>query len=417
MKKLITIVLITFVLSPLLLARPQYSILQTYGTKCSNCHVNNNYGGQRSTAGFISRNAMSVIKPEWVGLKGLYEFLDDKNAFIDDKIVWGLDFRYQNARWGQTNKLQETRDTNLQPVRPTLERKGMIMQLAPYISLYPIDWLKIDGMYNFSYDIEPNMRYKGQQPGTVSATFDIHKDLPTIRIGYFPPEMALDFDDHTLLVRQVAGNARSQPLIPADYAELGIQLNYDRIDWLSASFGIFESKNMADLLIDNAIPVVDKNTLSSVFNVSVNSELPLGLIGFLGTTHYLNGNLKTDNGIYIGRDYYTISTIYLGFGKSDLFSIMAEYSTSNKQSIRKVDNFLIEATYQLIEPVNIFLRYETANTDLKLKNEKYDATQYVIGSHIYILPYVDLLPEYRIYDRGDVSGYSSQWAIQLHIFY
>ncbi len=417
MKKISTTLALMIFTFTVISARPQYSILQTYGTKCSNCHINNNYGGQRNAGGFIARNSISVINPESVGLSGFYDFLGDKNSFMDDDILWGLDFRYQNARWGQTQKLTEVRDSNLLPVAPTLERKGMIMQLMPYLSVRPFDWMKIDGMYNFSYDIEPNMRYKGQQPGHVSATFDIADYLPSVRVGYFPPDMGIDYDDHTLQVRQVAGRGRSTPLIPADYAELGLQLNYDRLDWLSASFGIFEAKNMADLTIENTIPVVDKNTLSSTLNVTVNSELPGGLIGFAGATHYFNGKLKSDDGIYFGNGFYTISTFFLGVGMSDRFAVMAEYATSTKQSIRSVDNYFVELDYLVYEPISVYARYEISNTDLKLTGDKFESNQYVFGSHIYLLPYIDLLPEYRIYDRGEVSGYSSQWTFQIHVFY
>jgi len=306
----------------------------------------------------------------------------------------------------------------------------MIMQFMPYLNVQATDWLRLDGTYNFSYDIEPNMRYKGQQPGYARATFDVADYLPTVSVGYFPPDMAMDYDDHTMLVRTVAGKGRSNPLIPADYAELGIQFNYDRLDWLSASLGFFESKNMGDLTLEDNSPVVNKDALSSVLNVSVNSELPLGLMGFAGLTNYFNGNLKTDNGIYFGNGFYNITSFFFGIGMSDNFAILGEYITSNKQlntaaivndgtetSYRKVNNFLVELTYQLIEPVNIFARYEVAATKLNVTGESYEANQYVFGSHIYLLPYIDLLPEYRIYDRGEVSGYSSQWAFQIHVFY
>ena len=417
MKKLLLCVFLAFLMMLELNARPQYSILQTYGTKCSNCHVNNNYGGQRNSGGFMARNSISVIKPEDIGLSGLYDFLSDKNEFMDGKVIWGLDFRYQNARWGQTQKLQGTRDSNLVPVMPSLERKGMIMQLMPYLSIQPFEWMRIDGMYNFSYDIEPNMRYKGQQPGYVNATFDLFEDLPTITLGYITPKISVDYDDHTYLVRQAAGKGRSTPLFPADYAELGLELNYDRLDWLNASFGLFDSKNMSELTIDNTIPVVEKSNMATVLNVSVHPSLSDGFVGFAGLSHYWNGKIGTDDGIYFANNYFTISSIYLGFGMSDKFALMAEYSTSKKQDIRNVDNFLVELNYQIYEPVNVFARYEIANTEMKQTGEKFEANQYVFGSHIYLLPYIDLLPEYRIYDRGEVNGYSSQWAFQIHVFY
>ncbi len=70
-----------------------------------------------------------------------------------------------------------------------------------------------------------------------------------------------------------------------------------------------------------------------------------------------------------------------------------------------------------MQPLNVFVRYEGAKTDFINTETSFEANQYVVGAHIFVLPFIDLLPEYRIYDRGDVDGTSAQWAIQLHIFY
>jgi hypothetical protein len=272
-------------------------------------------------------------------------------------------------------------------------------------------------MYNFSTDIEPKMIYKGQPAYHASATFFIQEDAPSVRVGFFPPSMGVDYDDHTILVRTVADNGRSTPLIPSDYAEYGIEFNYDKLSWLSASLGFFDSKKMAELKINNSIPVTNENTLSTAARVSIHPELPWGFVGFFGASHFVNSQLKTDNGIYFGKNYFTISSIFLEFGMSDKFAIVTEYAHSDKQSIRTVDNILLEATYQIMEPVNVFARYETSDTDLKLTGDTFKATQYVFGSHIYLLPFIDLLPEYRIYDRDELTGYSSQWTFQIHVFY
>jgi hypothetical protein len=424
MKKVILVLIILAIVGIDAVSRPQYSILQTYGTKCSNCHINNNYGGQRSGAGFLARKDFAVINPEWIGLQGVFDKAGEGNSFLDGKVLWGLDFRYQNARWYQTKKLEAERPKNDDSIyTPTLERKGMIMQLMPYLSIQPVEWMKVDGMYNLSTEIEPNMRYKGQPAWHASATFFIQEDAPSVRIGYFPPSMGVDYDDHTILVRTVAANSTSSPLITTDYAEYGIEFNYEKLSWLSASLGVFDSKNMAQLKIGN-VTSVDSNTMSTVARVSFHPDLPYNFVGYFGASHYYNSQLKTDNGIYFGNKYLTITSLFLAIGMSEKFSVVAEYVHSNKQTMRAVDNTLLEVTYQIMEPLNIFARYETSNTDLKVNfidplmlQQNFSAVQYVFGSHINLLPFIDLLPEYRIYKRNEFDGYSSQWTFQLHIFY
>lgn len=402
-------------------ARPQYSILQTYGTKCQYCHIQPNYGGQRNASGFLARKDMSLINPASIGLEGLFSFLDDKNSYFDDNLIFGLDMRLQNARWAQTSKLTGTRDTAGNIIMPTLERKTMVMQLMPYLQATVFDWLTIEGTYNFSYDIEDKMRYKGQQPGWASATIKPIEGLPSLRVGYFPVPIGMDYDDHTYLVRQVIGGSRANPLVSADLAELGFLLDYNDISWLSASFGMFDSKNHSDVTVDGKTPVVKAETMSSVFNLSFHPEVGSGINTFFGLSHLWNGGIGTDDGIYFSNGYYTITSFFFNIGLSDQVALMTEYMTSTKQDMRKVNNYLVELNYQILEPFNVFARYETGQTNFIKMNKGtdliFDADQYVFGTHFYPLPFMDFLVEYRIYERAETSGYSSQWAFQFHLFY
>lgn len=420
MRKLIPILLFVC-LSVSTFARPQYSILGSYGTKCTSCHVNPGMGGQRSFMGFLSRSSTSLINPSSIGLQGLYDLVGSSNEFLGGKLVFGLDFRYQNARWAQSQKLEEYRDGD-NVVKPELERKGMFMQMMPYLQVKATDWLSFEGMYNASYDAYPNMVYPGQQPYSASATIDFGGHIPAVRIGYFNPIISVDYDDHTLLVRQAVGPGRANPLIPVDNSDLGIQFNYNGISWLNANLGFFDSKNMSELMINNSEPIVNDNTLSTAMNLSVHPGAMFSLMGydihtFFGVSHFFNAGLKSDDGVYFGNGYYTITSGFLNIGLAEKLALMTEYIYSEKQSLRTVDNYLVELTYQLMEPLNVFVRYEGASTDYVAQDIKYEANQYVFGAHIFPLPFIDLLPEYRIYDRGDVKGTSAQWALQVHIFY
>jgi hypothetical protein len=415
MKKILLIMLAFLLVSELSLTRPQYSILQTYGTKCTNCHTNPNYGGARNFGGFLARKDIALIQPDDIGLAGLYDFLSEGTELFDGMVNWGFDARLQNARWAQTSRKEEVRKDG-EVIRPNIERKTMLMQLMPYVQVHATDWLRIDGMYNFSYDIHDDMRYPGQQAYYVGVTIQPWQELPSLRVGFINPPISVDYDDHTLLVRQVAGLGRSMPLIPADYAELGFEINYDGIPWLNASFGMYESKKLSKLLADG-MPIVNENTMSSVMNLSVHPKLDYGLQGFAGVSHFFNSSLKTDDGIYFGNNYFTISSVYLGFGLADKVALIAEYVMANKQNVMEVNNYLLELTYQIMEPIYVYGRYEIGNTDILRTGQTWEAKQYVLGAHIYPLPFIDLIPEYRIYDRADVPGTSAQWAFQIHIFY
>lgn len=405
MKKFIIIAIITVIAMADAIARPQYSILQTYGTKCQNCHTNIQGGGARTNPGWLSRNSISLINPGSIGLQGLFDLTQETNTAMDDKIMFGFDGRYQSANWGA-------------PIKS--ERKTMLMQLSPYLTITPTDWLSFEGMYNTAYQIESDMRYMGQQEWQASATIKPFEDLPSVRVGYFQPTIGTKYDDHTMLIRQVSDISRSTPLVPPDYAEWGIQFDYENIDWLGVSLGFFDAKNLSHITLSNldgeSVSVVDSNTMSTVLRVGFYPELSDGITTFFGGTYFINSPLKTDNGIYYGNNYFYIANLFFNVGISDMFSLMTEYCHSEKQSLRKTDNFMVELTYQLKESVLPYVRLERGTTEYP-EQGTFNTNQYVFGAHIVLLPYIEILPEYRIYDREWVDGYSAQWAFQLHMYY
>jgi hypothetical protein len=62
-------------------------------------------------------------------------------------------------------------------------------------------------------------------------------------------------------------------------------------------------------------------------------------------------------------------------------------------------------------------RFEKAFTDDLAHKATWKTNQYLIGLRIIPLPFIELRPEYRIYDREWAEGYQAQYAVQLHIFY
>lgn len=384
---------IIFALSYLELnARVQYSLIQSSGVKCTNCHTVTQGAGLRNGGGWMSRKDISLIPTEWIGADKFFDLLSS-NTFFDDKVTFGLDTRLQSARWGTPG---------------ASNRDFMVMQLAPYLSIKPFGWLELEGMYNIAYDLYTDKRYVGQNPFVGSIVLTPSSELPSIRVGYFQPTFGIRWDDHTILTRQFIGKQSRRPIVPDDYAEFGAQLDYENIDWLSLSFGAFQSKNMSQLLVRDkngqSIPVVDTNSIGLAGRAFISPEIGGGFTSFIGGTYYLNG------------DYY-IGGLHFGIGKPDLFSFIFEYMDTEKKDARRTLSFTSELTYHLMESVLPYVRAERHISREKIEPAPYYSTQFVIGAHIYLLPFIDILPEYRIFDREHIDGYSASWAFQIHIWY
>ncbi|GAB1370610.1 hypothetical protein MASR1M45_06710 [Candidatus Kapaibacterium sp.] len=408
MKKYFLIIILTVLLVLDVQSRPQYSLIQSYGTKCTGCHINTQGGGIRNNPGWMSRNQSALIDPESIGLRGLFDLTQETNQFLDDKFTYGFDFRYQTARWGSQSGVSE--------------RKHMVMQWSNYLAYEPTEWLTIEGLYNFGYDIHSIMRYPGQQPGAASAIIKPGEDLPIIRVGYFQPTIGTKYEDHTMLNRQIASGQRGIPVVPDDYAELGFQIDYEALSWLGVSFGMFSSENLSKTSIpiglSGAGAPVNGNHMSSVFRVVLfPPELAPGINVFAGGTLFFNSPLKTDNGIYFGNEHYYIGNVFFNIGLVDKLALMTEYMRTVKQTLLEANNFTVELNYQVFEPLIAYARLETGNTKYIADNRDFTTNHYVFGAKAYILPYIAFLPEYRINDKTHLEGYAAQWAFQVHVFY
>ncbi len=392
------IILLILIWGHELSTRPQYSILQTYGTKCSACHVNVQGGGVRSIGGWLSRKDITLLKPEWLGLKEFFDNLIARNSYLDDKILFGFDIRWQSARW---------------PSGPTgSKRDNMLMQFNPYLVIQPVDWMLFEGTYNLSYQIEKDKRYQAQQPYTFSMYIKPSENLPSLRLGYFLPPIGQKWDDHTMFVRYAVASRGRHPVVPHDYAEWGAQIDYENISWLSLSGGVFTAKNLNEFKVparingkDTIVPLVKDNSIGFATRGMLS---PPELIK--GTTSYFGGSF------YLNNDYY-ISSVFLGFGLPDRVSFIAEYARTQKKDSRLSLSFTTEITYQVAESVLPFVRAERSILKDKNENKPIYATNLVFGSHIVLLPSLDLLIEYRVLDREHLEGYFSQWAIQVHLYY
>ncbi|OGU15305.1 MAG: hypothetical protein A2X61_12455 [Ignavibacteria bacterium GWB2_35_12] len=393
MKKYFLITILLMLTIAFANARPQYSILQNFGTKCIGCHYNTQGGGARTQPGWMARKDISLINPGTIGLQGLYDAMETNTVF-NEVATFGVDFRLQSARWG-----------------PPIGRDMMVMQLSPFIILQPFNWLGFEGFYNIAYDIASDKRFVGQNPYSASMYIKPSEKLPSLRVGYFQPTIGTKYDDHTMLIREVTGiwKGQTRPLIPGDYAEFGAQIDYEALDWVGLSVGMFDTKNMIKLTTkskaNTTIPVVDTGSVSTV------------LRAFITPPNIIDGVTTFFGGTYLLNDDYYISSVFFNIGLTEQLALMTEYMRSEKKDSRLTLNFLAEVTYAVTDAVLPFVRAERGVTKYKVENHPFYTNQFVFGAHVNLLPYIDLLPEYRIYNSEQVPGYSAEWTFQLHIFY
>lgn len=424
MKRIFTIVLLTVLVPFAASARPQYAVLGSFGAKCEGCHNTPNTGMARTTPGWMSQKDISLLKPEQVGLGKVFETLGEKNTILDEKVTFGLDFRYQTARWASSAQKSLLYPNAFDPnIKDTLtysdpyatKRDYMIMVFTPYVTINPIAGVTIQGSYNLAYDIEKDKRYPGQQAYTANITYKPFEWAPALSVGYLQPTVGMDWDDHTYITRQIVEKNATYPVVPCDYIEMGAQLDYNSLSWLGVTLGVYDSKNLA-LLTRN---VTSDKTMSGLAKVTFYPpDFGTGLTAFMGGSLFMNSRLKSDNGIYFANKYFSTSSVFLSIGKPGVFAIMSEWMKMDFAGVRTTNNFTVELDYLPIESVIGYVRVERGNTELAGATAlDFHANKYTLGAKIFLLPYIALIPEYKIYDRTHVDSYASQFACQLHLFY
>jgi hypothetical protein len=208
-------------------------------------------------------------------------------------------------------------------------------------------------------------------------------------------------------------------MIPHDYAEAGALLEYEGLSWLSASMGAFTTDKLSKVMLTNyltnKIPMVNPDELSYNLRLVLTPEIFEGWAAYIGGTMFFN-NGKGIDGI---DSYFYVANLFCNIGLTDKLALMTEYCTAEKQFTMTTDNFLVELNYQVNDAVIPYVRAERGTTRQRVFEDDnfYNVNQYVLGASINVLPYIRLLPEYRIYDRELAPGYQSQWAVQVHVFY
>ncbi len=394
------ILLILVCSSPSLQAIPQFTLLS--GNRCINCHVNFQGSGLRNELGWYAYEGVSLVDLEALGMAEFFEALTpESNALLDGSLTLGADFRLQMTRAHDD---------------PDAERKIFPMQGAFYAAYSPMAELVFEGTYSAGPQV-----YDGQENWAASVQYQPNYSLPQLRAGYFQPSIGMRYDDHTMMVRSLA-STEFTPLIAPNYAELGAELTYFGLKELSVSAGLFQAKNLAEQTVQNlngeTISLIeDENNLSTVVRAVLWPRLLDGELNtWLGASLLANGD-------------FTLSNYFVGVGWTDRLALMAEYARSDKDGLRTTDNFSLELMYQLRQSLLLYARAEDSRSDRDITEVdgaaaviRQERRQYVFGAQVFLLPWIELRPEYRIVDtdltpRTAPQYRSSRWHAQLHFYF
>jgi hypothetical protein len=319
------------------------------------------------------------------------------NTLFDGLITPGVDVRVQVAKIGRP---------------PNEVRMVLPMQTQLNLAVTPGDWLAVYAGFNYSV---LHYNYAGQS--SWEATAQLHPDvtLPTLRLGYMQPSIGVRHDDHTTFTRREVAGSQAHTLIPPGYAELGAELSYEGMNWLTVNAGVFSSKNLAD--IEPSVGTIEEITDFSKPSILGRivlwpQDLDLGFNGELGASYFANGDFRMIN-------------VFGGLGLSDRGSFLVEGLLADYPGTRRVRNVSVMGSYQLFAWLSLNWRYEWAQTEQvevdPTQTELAHATQAVFGFEFFLFPGVEIRPEYRFFQTepfAEFGGYQiGQYTVQLHVFY
>jgi hypothetical protein len=394
MKALITI-LLAGIASVTAMAIPQFSAIS--GNRCSNCHVAPSGGGVRNDLGWYSWYDVGLISRDSSFLAPMYA-IDKENTFFDGMLTLGMDARVQSTR--SFTSPQATRST-------------FPMQASLYAALTPIKAVTLEGTFNLAALRQgasggPRIVYPGQRMGSLSAIIAPSLSLPVLRVGLFRPSIGMRYDDHTMGSYGYATSTSRQTLVAPDWSEYGAEITYEGLRWLTLQTGLFGSEGLSQVRINDggtqSVSAITGNqpTITAravVWPRAINDKLNM----------WLGGSVLSNNAL-------TLTSAFAGVGLSDHLSLLLDRTSMKLNNIIETENWTAELMYQAATWVFPYIRAERYWTDQVNAAGTVLTDAAIIGAQIFLLPYVELRPEYRILDTWK-EGYSSRWNFQLHIFY
>ncbi|MBI2794308.1 MAG: hypothetical protein HYX66_06645 [Ignavibacteria bacterium] len=384
----------SIVFSGICSATPQLSLLT--GNRCSNCHVAFSGGATRNQLGWYSMYDVSIIPRDSDILSWLYPS-DSTNDISKKQFIYGWDFRIQSTK--------SFTDENA-------SRVIFPMQAAVYAAYQPVKAFTIEGSYNIaSLRQAPNsdqqIRFPGQRAGWLSTIIQPGRMLPALRAGLFRPSIGIRYDDHTIYTYNYVLPLSRQVIIAPNWAEYGAEVSYEGLTWLTAEMGIFGSGGLSQ------VPLWD----GVAFRSAITGNAPTVTARLVAWPKISEGlSAGYVGGSYLFNNDFSMLNAFVGIGLTDYLSLIAETVFTSKTDVMKSTTFMTELLWQLWSPVLAYVRYETGTTNFVNTANSSTINSLIFGSQLFVLPFVEFRPEYRIQDTY-LDGYSSRWNFQLHIFY
>ena len=376
-------------------AIPQFSALT--GNRCSNCHVAPSGGGVRNDLGWYSWYDVGLISRDSSFLSGLYE-LDKENTFFDGMLTLGMDARVQSTRSFTS---------------PDAKRSTFPMQASLYAALTPVKAATIEGTFNLAALRQgasggQRIVYPGQRMGSFSAIIAPSLSLPMLRVGLFRPSIGTRYDDHTMGTYGYATSTTRQTLVAPDWSEYGAEITYEGLRWLTLQTGVFGTEGLSQVRIGDG----GTQTFSAISGNSptVTARAVVWPRAFNEKLNmWFGASMLSNKGLLL-------SSAFVGVGLSDHLSLMLDRTTMHRDDVINTENWTAELLYQAATWAFPYVRAERYWTDQVNATGTVLTNAAIIGAQIFVLPYVELRPEYRILDTWK-QGYTSRWNFQLHIFY
>ena len=399
-------------------ALPRMSL--TAGSPCVTCHTNPVGGAGRNALGFESMNDVGIATFGDVGLGAL----DVQHNTLGDRVSLGYDFRVLWARLGQ----------------PTVGTGGAVevpdyvaipMQFQTALSVQLTETLSVYGTYSagaetMSDGVICDPHFPGQECFDVAVQFE-SPGLPMVRVGMIQPSVGIRLDDHTTYIRGDAAD-RGRPIIAPNYADWGAEAMYHPVSWFRVEAGAVVPDNL-DAALNGLVQTADLGPAAYSARISYLPQLIFGgppaadaggdddfdddfdddappppkptvLNTWLGASIFACGDFSLVNG-------------FLGVGSHAGWEVRAEVSRSTRTTDYETLNAMVAASYTPVDWLSFGLRAERARTQTDDGERKAD--QYVAGLEFFVLPGVELRPEYRLVETEAFRfGHA---VIQLHTFF
>lgn len=367
-------------------AIPQFSLLT--GNHCGACHVIPAGGALRSELGWYSLHDVGLLQWSHLGLEQVQRWLQQGNSFWDGRLLVGFDFRLQG----------------FQSHNPAYNPRWRLfpMQGALHVGFQPVKALSAEATLNAGRPVFP-----GQQRWSASLHFHPHRRLPSLRLGFMQPAVGLHYDDHTLLVRRLPGARFDSPqqtyLLAPNVALWGASAMWLPLPEISLTAALFRAGDLSQVRLPDSTgtrPLAEPSEL--LWN---------GHLWLFPRSKHLSFWLGSS---WLGNRTVQLWNSFAGIGWIDHAALWGEHSLLHTPGFQRW-TLTAELDLWLWDALLPYVRLEHGRvTQPAIEPQPY-TTQFVAGAQLFVLPFVEVRPEYR---WADTEGYrSGRFAVQLHLFY